>query len=277
MTSPTFSPSLRLSDGHSIPQLGLGVYKVADAHATELVAGAIELGYRHLDTATLYDNERGVGEGMRASGVDRSELFLTTKLWNDDHGYDRALRAFDRSLELLGLDYVDLYLIHWPCPAQDRYVESWRALLRLRDEGRVRSVGVSNFAIPHLERIIAETGEAPVINQVELHPWLPQSAVRAFDRSQGILTESWSPLARGRVLDDPVIGAIAERLGRSPAQVVVRWHLQAGVVVIPKSNSLARVAENARVFDFELSDDDLSRIAALESGERTGKDPEHFG
>jgi 2,5-diketo-D-gluconate reductase A len=277
MTSPAFSPVLPLRDGRSIPQLGLGVYKVDDAKAESLVAGAIELGYRHIDTAALYENERGVGEGMRASGLAREDLFVTTKVWNDRHGYDETQRAFDESIDKLGLDYVDLYLIHWPAPRQDKYVEAWRALVKLQEEGRVRSIGVSNFKPHHIKRLADASDALPVINQVELHPWLPQSEVREFDASLDILTEAWSPLARGRVLDNEILDGIADKHGKTPAQVVLRWHIQLGVVVIPKSNSLSRVEENSQVFDFELDILDLAAIASLETGERTGMDPDLHG
>ena len=273
MTEP-FSPVLELSDGNTIPQLGLGVYKVEDALASTLVAGAIELGYRHIDTAALYLNERGVGQGVRASGIARDDLFVTTKVWNDHHGYDNTLRAFDESLELLGMDYVDLYLIHWPAPGRDLYRETWRALEKLQADGRTRSIGVSNFTVPHLERLLASTSTVPVINQVELHPWLPQAEVRAFDAAHGIQTQSWSPLARGRVLNDATLAGIGTKHGRSPAQVVLRWHLQQGLVVIPKSNSLGRIRENSEVFDFDLDAADLELIATLESGIRTGSNPD---
>jgi len=271
------SPTLEMNDGRTIPQLGLGVYKIDDGHAEELVAGAIGLGYRHIDTATLYRNERGVGAGVRASGVDRGEIFVTTKVWNDDQGFDATLRAFDESSGLLDLDYVDLYLIHWPAPRQDRYRDTWRALERLRDEGRVRSIGVSNFHTHHLERLIESSSTIPAVNQVELHPRLPQEGVRAFDADRGILTEAWSPLARGRLLDDPVLARLASAHDRTPAQIVLRWHVQLGTVVIPKSSSLDRVAENLDVFGFELSDDDMDAIAGLATGERTGVDPDDNG
>jgi 2,5-diketo-D-gluconate reductase A len=273
MTSSAFSPVLPLLDGRGIPQLGLGVYKVDDAKAASLVAGAIEAGYRHIDTAALYENERGVGEGVRASGVPREELFVTTKVWNDRHGFDETQRAFDESINKLGLDYVDLYLIHWPAPKQDKYVDTWRALVKLQEEGRVRSIGVSNFKPHHLERLAETSDVTPVLNQVELHPWLPQAEVRAYDASRGILTEAWSPLARGRVLGNEILDGIAEH----PAQVVLRWHIQLGVVVIPKSNSLDRVRENSEVFDIQLDVADLAAIAGLESGERTGMDPDLHG
>jgi 2,5-diketo-D-gluconate reductase A len=277
MATPPFSPLIDLADGNRIPQLGLGVYKVEDDHAARLVEGAIDAGYRHIDTAKLYFNEAGVGAGVRASGVPREELFVTTKVWNDDHGYDETLRAFDTSLGLLGLDYVDLYLIHWPAPRQDRYVDTWRALEALRADGRVRSIGVSNFHESHLERLLASGGEAPVVNQIEVQPWLQQHALRAFNAAHGIVTEAWSPLARGRAIGDPVLEAIGARHGRSAAQVVLRWHVQQGSVVIPKSKSLDRIRENARVFDFELDAEDLAAIAALDSGERSGSNPDVVG
>lgn len=277
MTTPPFSPLIRLNDGYDIPQLGLGVYKIDDAQAAEVVGIAIDAGYRHIDTATLYDNERGVGEGMRASGVPRDELFVTTKVWQDDQGYDETLRAFETSRRLLGLDYVDLYLIHWPAPALDRYVDTWRAMETLRADGAVRSIGVSNFHPHHLERLLHETDVVPAINQVELHPWLPQAATRAFGALHGIVTEAWSPLARGRVLDDTLLAHIAAKHGVTSAQVVIRWHLQLGVVVIPKSVTAERIRSNAHVFGFELDADDLAQIQALESGTRTGMDPDENG
>jgi len=271
-------PLVALRDGRSIPQLGLGVYKIPDdAEAARVVEDAIAAGYRHLDTAALYDNERGVGEGLRASGIPRDEVFVTTKLWNDRHGFDDALRAFDESLERLDLDFVDLYLIHWPCPRQDRYVEAWRALERIHESGRARSIGVSNFHAHHIDRLIEETGVVPVVDQVELHPNVPQEALRASNAARGIVTEAWSPLARGRLLDDPVLAGIAAKHGRSVSQVVLRWHLQQGVVVIPKTTRAERMRENLDVFGFELDADDLARIRTLENGSRTGRDPDLFG
>ena len=267
-------PSLALNDGQSIPQLGLGLYKVPEHSVPDVVTTAIEAGYRHLDTATLYANEKGVGEGIRRSGIDRDDLFVTTKVWNSDHGFDSTLRAFEHSMNLLGLDLLDLYLIHWPAPAQDRYVDTWRALERLQTEGRVRSIGVSNFHPHHLDRLFAETGIVPAVNQIELHPWLPQREARAFHATNGIVTEAWSPLARGGILHNPTLDLIAEKHGVSPAQVVIRWQLQLGNVVIPKSVTPARIAENIDVFGFELDDADLTGIATLESGERTGRDPD---
>ena len=267
-------PSLTLNDNRTIPQIGLGVYKVADRIAADVVATAIDAGYRHIDTATLYANERAVGEGIRRSGVDRDDLFVTTKVWNADHGFDSTLRAFDESMSLLGLDELDLYLIHWPAPTQDRYVDTWRALERLQADGRVRSIGVSNFHPHHLERLFAETDVVPAVNQIELHPLLPQRDARAFHDEHGIVTEAWSPLARGGILGNPALVRLAGKHGVSVAQVVIRWHLQLGNVVIPKSATPSRIVENIDVFGFELDDADLADIASLESGERTGRDPD---
>ena len=271
------TPTIALNDGASIPQLGLGVYKVPDDEAETVVATALEAGYRHLDTASFYGNEGGVGRAMRASGVPRDEVFLTTKVWNTDHGYDETLRAFDLSLETLGTDHVELYLIHWPAPRQDRYVETYRALERIREEGRARSIGVSNFQVHHLERLLGETGVVPAVDQVEAHPWLQQRELRAFADAHGIVTEAWSPLARGRILDDPTLLRLADEHGVSTAQVVIRWHLQQGLVVIPKSVTPSRIRSNADVFGFELSDGDLAAIAALDSGQRTGSHPDDNG
>jgi 2,5-diketo-D-gluconate reductase A len=267
-------PRITLNDGTTIPQLGLGVYKVADDEAERVVRIALDEGYRHVDTATLYGNEAGVGRAIRASGLDRDDVYLTTKVWNTAHGYDETLRAFDESLDRLGTDHVDLYLIHWPAPARDRYVETYRALETIRAEGRARSIGVSNFSITHLERLLGETGVVPAVDQVEAHPWLPQRELRAFGDAHGIVTEAWSPLARGRILDDSVLLGIAERHGVSTAQVVIRWHLQQGMVVIPKSATASRIRSNLDVFGFELDDADLAAIAGLESGRRTGSHPD---
>nr|WP_305847258.1 aldo/keto reductase [Herbiconiux sp. VKM Ac-2851] len=272
MIVPT-SPSLLLNDGAAMPQLGLGVYKTTDEEAATAVSFALRHGYRLIDTASMYHNERGVGEGVRASGIDRSEVFVTTKVWFTDNGYDETLRAFDESMRMLGLDHLDLYLIHWPAPLRDRYVEAWRALIALRDSGRVRSIGVANFHPAHLTRIVEETGIVPAVNQVELHPRLPQTALRAFDAEQGVVTQSWSPLARGGLIADPVLARLAAKHGRSPAQIVLRWHVQLGLSVIPKSVTPARIVENLDVFDFTLDADDLAAIASLETGERTGVDP----
>ena len=268
------APTLALNDGSAIPQLGFGVFQVPPEATEEAVAHALEAGYRHVDTAAAYRNEEGVGRALAASGIARDQLYVTTKLWNADQGFDTALRAFERSREKLGLDVVDLYLIHWPTPARDRYVDSWRALERLQSEGAVRSIGVSNFQPPHLRRLFAETGVVPAVNQIELHPLLQQAELRAFHAEHGIATEAWSPLAQGAVLDEPALAAIAAAHGRSPAQVVLRWHLQLGSVVIPKSVTPARIAANRDIFDFELSDAQMASIATLERGRRTGPDPD---
>ncbi|MGH1549769.1 aldo/keto reductase [Leifsonia poae] len=270
-------PELTLNDGTTIPQLGFGVYKIPEAETADAVVTALDAGYRHIDTAAFYENERGVGEGVRRSGLDRSEVFVTSKVWWTENGYDSTLRSFDASLERLGFDTIDLFLIHWPAPKSDRYVETWRALERVRDEGRARSIGVANFHIHHLERLARETDTVPAVNQVELHPWLPQAEVRAYDAAHGIVTEAWSPLARGRILGDPTLDRLAAKHGVSPAQIVIRWQLQLGNVVIPKSTSPKRIRSNLDVFGFELDADDLAAIAALESGERTGKDPDDLG
>ena len=270
-------PSVALSDGARIPQLGLGVYKVADDEARTVVATALELGYRHVDTASFYGNEVGVGQALRASDVPRDEVFVTTKVWNTEQGFDETLRAFDASLERLGTDHVELYLIHWPAPTQDKYVDTWRALERIAEEGRARSIGVSNFQVHHLERLLGETSVVPVIDQVEAHPWLQQHELREFCAARGIAVEAWSPLARGRVLDDAAIGRIAAKHGVEPAQAVIRWHLQQGLVVIPKTVNALRLASNLDVFRFELDEDDLAEIAALDSGERSGSHPDQVG
>ena len=270
-------PSVALSDGALIPQLGLGVYKVADDEARTVVATALELGYRHVDTASFYGNEVGVGQALRASDVPRDDVFVTTKVWNTEQGFDETLRAFDASLERLGTDHVELYLIHWPAPTQDKYVDTWRALERIAEEGRARSIGVSNFQVHHLERLLGETSVVPVIDQVEAHPWLQQHELREFCAARGIAVEAWSPLARGRVLDDAAIGRIAAKHGVEPAQAVIRWHLQQGLVVIPKTVNALRLASNLDVFGFELDEDDLAEIAALDSGERSGSHPDQVG
>ncbi|MGI9822436.1 aldo/keto reductase [Agromyces sp. Marseille-Q5079] len=270
----TPAPELELADGARIPQLGFGLYKVPATDATALALAAIRAGYRHLDTAAFYDNEAEVGRAVREAEVARNDLFVTSKVWKDDNGFDATLRAFDASMARFGLDALDLYLIHWPVPSTDLYVDTWRALVRLQAEGRVRSIGVSNFHVHHVDRIVAETGVAPVVNQVELHPWLPQRALREDHAARGIRVEAWSPLARGRVLEDPTLAGIAARHGRSPAQVVLRWHMEQGVIAIPKASSPPRLRENLDVFDFALDDADAAAIAALESGTRTGRDPD---
>jgi diketogulonate reductase-like aldo/keto reductase len=260
-----------------MPQLGFGVFQVPADETAEAVGHALQTGYRLIDTAAAYGNEEGVRDGLLASGLERGDIFITTKLFNDDHGRDRAHRAFEESLSKLGGDYIDLYLIHWPIPSRDRYVETWETLCSLREEGNVRSIGVSNFQIEHLERIIDATGVVPAVNQIELHPRLQQAALRRFHGEHGILTEAWSPLGKGQLLDDPVIEEIASRHDRTPAQVVLRWHIQLGNVVIPKSATPSRIQENFRVFDFELSSEEMGRLAELDRGERTGPDPDTFG
>ncbi|WP_298953201.1 aldo/keto reductase [uncultured Methylobacterium sp.] len=270
--------TLTLNDGAAIPRLGFGVWRVEDAQAPDIVGAALAAGYRSIDTAAAYGNEAGVGRAIRESGLSRDAVFVTTKLWNDRHGYDSALRAFDESLARLGLDHVDLYLVHWPVPARDAYVETWRALIRLREEGRARSIGVSNFSVAHLERIVAETGVTPAVNQIELHPRFQQADLRRFHAGAGIATEAWSPLGRGALLDDPAIVAAARKHGRTPAQVVLRWHLDLGHVVIPKSANPERIRENFSVSDFALDEQDLTTIAALDRPDgRIGPDPETFG
>lgn len=268
-------PRLSLNDGSFMPQLGIGVWQVPEADTARVVRDALEIGYRLFDGAAAYKNETGLGEGLRQTEILRDQLFVTSKLWNSDHGHDAALRACEASLDRLGLDYLDLYLIHWPVPAADLSVETWRALIRLRDEGRVRSIGVANFHEAHLQRLIDETGVTPAVNQIELHPSLAQVALRQTDRAMGIVTQSWSPLGRGD-LDLPEVSDIAGRLGCTPAQVVLRWHLQNGLSVIPKSVSAARLAENFHALDIELPDADMAVLDGLERGHRTGPDPETF-
>jgi diketogulonate reductase-like aldo/keto reductase len=277
MTSTTDQvPRIALRDDGEIPQLGFGVFQIPPEDTAEAVTHALRSGYRHIDTAAAYRNEAGVGQALRASGLDRDEVFITTKVFNDDQGYEQARRALKRSLGELGLDHVDLYLIHWPAPSQDRYAETWQALVELQKEGLTRSIGVSNFQPAHLERIIAETGVTPSVNQVELHPRLQQRGLRREHEERGILTEAWSPLAQGRVLDDPVIVRIAQAHGKTPGQVVLRWHVQLGNVVFPKSVTPARIAENLDVFDFHLSQPEMDEIEQLDAGERIGPDPDTF-
>jgi 2,5-diketo-D-gluconate reductase A len=269
-------PSLPLGPNEQIPQLGFGVFQVP-AKETELaVAEALSLGYRHIDTAAAYRNEGPVGQAIHASGLGRDEIFLTTKCWNDDQGFDQAKRACRASLERLELSHLDLYLIHWPVPAHDLYVETWKAFVELQAEGLVRSIGVSNFEPEHLERVIAETGVTPAINQVELHPHFQQAGLRREHERLGILTEAWSPLGQGLELQDPTIVQIAAEHGRTPAQTIIRWHLQLGNVVIPKSVTPSRIRENFEVFDFALSDEQMAAIEARDAGTRIGPDPNTF-
>jgi 2,5-diketo-D-gluconate reductase A len=267
-----YQPCITLNDGNIMPQLGYGVFLVPPVETKRLVADAIDVGYQAVDTATFYRNEAEVGAAVRESG---KTIFVTTKLFNEDQGYDRALRAFDASYKALGLETIDLYLIHWPKPALDLYVDSWKALIRLRDEGRVKTIGVSNFTMVHLERIIHDTGVVPAVNQIELHPYFQQVELRAYHDESNIVTTSWSPLGRGGVLDDPVIAGIARKHGKTPAQVIIRWHIDNGLTVIPKSSSRARQAENLDVFDFCLDAGDIHAIAGLDRADgRIGPDPD---
>lgn len=277
MSSPTGQvPHVRLGADVEIPQLGLGVFQVPAQETAEVVTRALLAGYRLIDTATVYGNEAGVGQGMHASGLDRREIFITTKLANSDQGGQRAPRALKESLDRLALEHVDLYLIHWPLPAHDRYIETWRALIELRDQGLVRAIGVSNFQPAHLRRLIDETGVTPAVNQVELHPHFQQVGLRREHDELGIATEAWSPLGQGQAVRDPVIGEIAEAHGRTPGQIVVRWHLQLGNIAIPKSATPERIEENLCVLDFHLSQGEMEAIEALDSGERIGPDPDTF-
>jgi 2,5-diketo-D-gluconate reductase A len=267
-------PSLTFNDGHRIPQFGLGVYLTPDPDMPAVLKTAFAAGYRHIDTAAIYRNEAGVGRGIAEFGIARDELFVTTKLWNADQGYDSALRALDSSLMKLRLDHVDLYLIHWPCPGNGRFVESWKALVEAQRSGKARSIGVSNFRIEDLQRIIDDTGVLPAANQVELHPWLQQHELRDFHARHGIVTEAWSPLAQGgELLTDPALQALAAKHGKTRAQIVLRWHVQSGLVVFPKSANPARIRENIDVFDFALDDAEMAAIARLDAGKRIGPDP----
>jgi 2,5-diketo-D-gluconate reductase A len=269
-------PALKLRDGVEIPQLGFGVFQVPPAETQAAVEEALASGYRHIDTAAAYRNEAGVGAAIEASGLARDEVFVTTKLWNREQGYDSTLSACERSLEQLGMGHVDLYLIHWPVPSEDRYLDTWRAFERIHGEGRARTIGVSNFRVEDLERLDEEAELMPTVNQIELHPLLQQAELRAWHADHGIATEAWSPLAQGEVLDNRTIETIAANRGRTPAQVVLRWHLQLGNVVIPKSVTPERIHENVEIFDFELSEDDMDAIARLDAGARTGPDPSTF-
>jgi 2,5-diketo-D-gluconate reductase A len=269
-------PSLTLHDGVEIPQLGFGVFQVPPEETQAVVELALAGGYRHIDTAAAYRNERGVGAALAASGLARDEVFVTTKLWNSQQGFESTLEAFEGSARRLGLDYVDLYLIHWPVPSEDRFVETWRAFERIKVEEGARTIGVSNFRIADLERLEAETDTRPTINQVELHPSFQQAELRSWHADHGIATEAWSPLAQGEVLEEEAIGRIAERHGKTPAQAILRWHLQLGNVVIPKSVTPERIRENLELFDFELSDAEMEEFERLDRGERIGPDPETF-
>ena len=286
------SPRLSLNNGVLIDQLGFGLYKVPPADAADLVTMALEAGYRHFDTAAMYGNETGVGKaigalsgyagggpgggsGEAAPPLSREDLFVTTKVWNDDHGYDATIRAFATSISNLGMEYIDLYLIHWPCARRGLFTESYRAMETLYREGRIRAIGVSNFQPAHLERLLDGAEVVPAVNQVELHPWLQQDELRAMHARLGIRTEAWSPLGRGHVLEDPVVLALAAEHHRTAAQIILRWHLQLGNIVIPKASSYARLRENLDVFGFALSDADMAALASLERGRRTGSHPDH--
>lgn len=266
-------PRLKMNDGLLIPQVGYGVFKIDDAEAERTVADALEAGYRHIDTAAIYENERGVGAGIKNSGLSREDIFVTTKLWNTDQARGVSQAAIHKSLQLLGLDYVDLYLIHWPSPWRETYLEAWEALIEMRDQGLVKSIGVSNFEEEHLTKIISATGVVPAVNQIELHPYLQQHQLSAVDSESGILTEAWSPLGQGTVLEDPVLTSIAEKHGVTVAQIIIRWHVQSGRVVIPKSVDPVRMRTNFDVFGFELDAEDLSLIESINKDSRIGPDP----
>jgi 2,5-diketo-D-gluconate reductase A len=270
----TIVPDITLNNGVRIPQLGFGVFKIKPDETVEATLRALEIGYRHLDTAEMYRNESEVGRAVRESGLARGDVFVTSKLNNDAHAPKDALDAFDRTLEDLGFDYLDLFLIHWPTPGRGDYVETWRAMEEIYRSGRAKAIGVSNFNAHHLQRLFDEAEVVPAVNQIELHPYLTQEALRAFNAEHGIATEAWSPIAQGRLLEDATVKAVAERVGRSPAQVVLRWHLQRGNIVFPKSVTLSRVKENFALFDFELSEQDVALITGLNRDERTGPDPD---
>jgi len=276
MVEVTAIPKIELNDGVEIPQLGFGVFQVPPDDTRAVVEEALEAGYRHIDTAAAYRNEKGVGEALASSGIPRDELFVTTKLWNSQQGHDQALAAFESSLGRLGLDRVDLYLIHWPMPTEGLFVDTWRAFERIHEEGGARTIGVSNFRVEDLERLEEETSTRPTVNQIELHPWLQQAELRRWHAEHEIATEAWSPLAKSRHLDDATIASIAAAHGRSPAQTILRWHLQLGNIVFPKSSTPERIRENLELFDFELSDKEMSSFAALDAGKRIGPNPETF-
>ncbi|HZE05503.1 MAG TPA: aldo/keto reductase [Solirubrobacteraceae bacterium] len=280
MSTVSTVPTIRLNDGHEIPQLGFGVFQIPPDETAQAVAEALRVGYRHIDTAEMYRNERGVGEGIRSSGLDRGDVYITSKLNNGYHRPDDARRAFDQTLAELGFDYVDLFLIHWPLPTlyDGDFVSTWKVLEEFKDRGRARSIGVSNFQVSHLERLAQEAEVTPAVNQIELHPYLLNDAVRSYGEAHGIHTEAWSPIAQGGVLDDPVISEIAGRHDRTPAQVVLRWHIQRDSIVFPKSVTASRIKENFELFDFELTAEDMDAISGLDKGEdgRTGPHPDKF-
>ncbi|WP_328477386.1 aldo/keto reductase [Actinoplanes sp. NBC_00393] len=270
------TPAITLNNGVSMPQVGFGVFQIPEAETTAAVATALEAGYRSIDTAAAYGNESGVGAALKGSGIARDELFITTKLWNSDQGYDETLRAFDASVARLGLDVLDLYLIHWPTPKRGKYLDSWRALEQLYQQGRVRAIGVSNFLPEHLRAVADLGGTIPAVNQIEVHPQLQQRDAQEVNTELGVITEAWSPLAQAGVLDDPAVTSIADAHDRTPAQVVLRWHVQQGRIVIPKSVTPDRIRQNLALFDFELTAEEMSAIDALERDGRTGPHPDHF-
>jgi 2,5-diketo-D-gluconate reductase A len=270
------APSITLNDGNSIPQVGLGVWQTPPEDTERAVATALEAGYRHVDTAAAYGNEREVGLALAASGLPAEDVFITTKVWNADQGYDRTLQAFDRSMDLLGIPRLDLYLIHWPMPTKNTFVDTFKAFAHLRDQGRIRSIGVSNFEPEHLRILVDTTGVVPAVNQVELHPLLQQQELREVHAQLGIATEAWSPLGQGSLLSNPTVTAVAERHGKTPAQALIRWHIQLGNIVIPKSVTPERIVSNFDVFDFELSEQDMASISSLGDGTRLGPDPRTF-
>ncbi|HNF07523.1 MAG TPA: aldo/keto reductase [Mycobacterium sp.] len=280
MTSAPEIPDLVLNDGNRIPQFGFGVFQIPPADTASAVRTALEAGYRHIDTAEMYQNEKGVGQGVRDAGVDRGEVFITSKLNNGFHKPDDARRAFDTTIEALGFDYVDLFLIHWPLPTlyDGDFVSTWQTLEEFKSDGRARSIGVSNFQVHHLERLARDTETVPAVNQIEVHPYFTNDAVRAYGIEHTILTEAWSPIAQGDVLDDPVVGQIAQKVAKTPAQVVLRWHIERGDIVFPKSSTPQRIRENIDIFDFELSDDQIDELTRLDRGEagRRGPDPDTF-
>jgi 2,5-diketo-D-gluconate reductase A len=269
-------PTITLNNGTEIPQLGFGTYQIDPAETKDATLAALEVGYRHIDTAEMYGNEKEVGQAVAASGLAREDIYVTSKLNNGFHARDAALKAFDGTLEALGFEYLDLFLIHWPLPKVGDFVETWKAMEEILASGRVKSIGVSNFQQHHLQRLFDETEVVPAVNQIEVHPYLTQDALRSFNTDHGIATEAWSPIAQGKVLDDSTIVDIADRLGKSPAQVTLRWHIQRGDIVFPKSVTRARVEENFAIFDFELTDADVTAITALNRDERTGPNPDEF-
>ncbi|SDP22300.1 2,5-diketo-D-gluconate reductase A [Nakamurella panacisegetis] len=269
-------PNVVLNNGVEIPQLGFGVFQIEPSETVAAVRNAFDVGYRHIDTAEMYGNEKEVGQAIAQSGLDRDDIFVTSKLNNNNIGYDAALTAFDQTLEDLGLEKIDLFLIHWPLATVRNFVDTWKAFEKIYADGRARSIGVSNFQAHHLRRLHEETTVPPAVNQIEVHPYLTQEALRAFDAEHGIATEAWSPIAQGKVLDDPTIVAIAEAHGKSPAQVVLRWHIQHGSIVFPKSVNVDRMKENFEIFDFELNEGDMGSISSLNRDERTGPDPDVF-